>query len=238
MAYTNANAPVAKVTSWGVNPSPLTYFNLDLNYRPTDLQLSVPHPAVIDWVPFPVLRDQLIWYNSDSLNLDDIICEIADAYCCDVDLSKLVRKFPSPTWGFVRVRELINTIARDGGCSDKHNDRTSDRRLHTEASASSDDIQSYLPAESTEALFSCRSTALRAFRLMGMDKGLGAVRLDPEFFVKHPELYDPRMARCIAKGAALHPPAQVAAAPVPKPRAVDLTTIPTYQQIISWSLQM
>ncbi|KAL4863223.1 hypothetical protein BDV12DRAFT_202306 [Aspergillus spectabilis] len=45
---------------WRLFPCRQTYENLHPSYRPTMLQVTVPHPPLIDWLPWPELRDQII----------------------------------------------------------------------------------------------------------------------------------------------------------------------------------
>ncbi len=45
---------------WRSFPCKSTYHRLHPLYRPTPLQLAVPHSPAIDWLPWPALRDQVI----------------------------------------------------------------------------------------------------------------------------------------------------------------------------------
>ncbi|KAL4876900.1 hypothetical protein BJY04DRAFT_222576 [Aspergillus karnatakaensis] len=45
---------------WRLFPCRETYYKLHPAYRPTMLQLTVPHPPLVDWLPWPDLRDQII----------------------------------------------------------------------------------------------------------------------------------------------------------------------------------
>jgi hypothetical protein len=56
-------------------PSAKTYGALHPAYRPTKLQLSVPHAAIIDWLPWPDLRDQVILWQ-DQIDVD-LVCRTA-----------------------------------------------------------------------------------------------------------------------------------------------------------------
>jgi len=92
-----------------------------------------------------------------------------------------------------------------------------------------------LPAASVAELFSSRKLALQTFRLLGMDRGPGAMKLDPAFFERHPELYDSRSQNTIARGIAIRPPPQtgrVNSAPVLTP--VDRKTLTKYTEMARW----
>src|SRR5258708_22190590 len=78
--YTNCHYQVNKLTTWRLNPTTKSYTDLAPCYRPTQLQLAMPHPSIIDWTPFPALRDRLILYHASNPRLDDIICEIGNSY--------------------------------------------------------------------------------------------------------------------------------------------------------------
>ena len=64
--YTRAHVPLTKLMTWRINPTAASYADLCSTtpaWVPTKLQISVPHPPVIDWIPFPSMRDKLIHYH-------------------------------------------------------------------------------------------------------------------------------------------------------------------------------
>ncbi|KAF2091660.1 hypothetical protein K490DRAFT_61092 [Saccharata proteae CBS 121410] len=54
---------------WRNFPNKYTYDRIHPAYRPTHMQLCVPHHPAIDWLPWPQLRDKAI-ENQDSLDID------------------------------------------------------------------------------------------------------------------------------------------------------------------------
>jgi hypothetical protein len=227
-------------------------------YRPTPIQLAIAHPVVIDWVPFPSIRDRLVVFHSSNPRLDEIICEIADAYACDIDLSKVIQGFPLTT-GFLRVRDLLRTISEgNGGSSNGEFTSSSDHSLGEDGLFSSDDSShvtshqhqvpllecevdnlthstSNLPARSISALFKSKDLALQVFHMLGMDKGPGNLRLDPAFFEKHPELYDggtDLLARGVPIRAPNSDPTIVAG-----PKPLDLSILNKYREMVMWTFE-
>lgn len=53
---------------------------LSPKYKPTELQLSVPHLAVIDWVPYAALRDRVLLCYNDSAALDRLLYDMMNSY--------------------------------------------------------------------------------------------------------------------------------------------------------------
>lgn len=54
---------------WRNFPCKASYTCLPPAYRPTQLQLMVPHSPIIDWLPWPDLRDLVIQYQ-DQIDID------------------------------------------------------------------------------------------------------------------------------------------------------------------------
>jgi len=60
---------------WRNFPCKASYANLPPAYRPTQLQLMVPHSPIIDWLPWPDLRD-LVIQHQDEIDID-ALCRYA-----------------------------------------------------------------------------------------------------------------------------------------------------------------
>jgi len=97
---------------WRLTKTQQAFLNITPAYRPTKLQMSVRYPSVIDWTPWPSLRDKLIIHHSANPRLDDLICEIGDSYVVPADLSELVA-CPQPVLGYIGVWDLIRAIDPD-----------------------------------------------------------------------------------------------------------------------------
>lgn len=260
--YTKAHRPVVNVITWRLNPETETYAKLTPWYRPTHTQLSIPHPSVIDWVPFPSLRDRLILLHSCNPRLDEIICDIADCYVMEIDFSKLVAGAES-CMVYVWVLDLIDSISG----AEKQQLLTGRERLDATRQAgqigfgSVPDVVSQsipvsncgdnshgsftqpesLPASSVAAIFSSKALALQAFRLLGMDRGPGAMKLDPTFFERHPELYDGRRNdnNFLARGIAIQSPFRAGKVnSTPIPGRLDDKILTKYTQMAKWYIDV
>lgn len=248
--YTRAHVPVGKLMIWHLNPTAQAYNQISANYRPTQIQLSVPHPSIIDWIPWPLLRDKLILYHSANPRLDDLVCEIGSSYAAEGDLSKLIANV-RPTMGYVGVWDLVRAIAPEAtaninGPSQEEawngafdTDFTSDGDSPHGSLDDSDaginmDMAPQLPAPNVSALFTSKTFALQAFKQLGMDQGAVTFRLDPVFFERHPELYDCK-GSLIASGIPLRPPMR---AVVPAPRALDTSLLGRYRELTMWTFDL
>ncbi|KIW82736.1 hypothetical protein Z517_01979 [Fonsecaea pedrosoi CBS 271.37] len=87
--YTGAHIRLGELTLRRINASLETSADLDLSYRPSLLQQSSLHAAIIDCITFPSLRDRILIAYTDE-HLDRLVCAIGDSYVIQVDLSKLV----------------------------------------------------------------------------------------------------------------------------------------------------
>lgn len=247
---TKAHIPVTKIISYHVNPTAATYAELATNkaWVPTKLQMSIPHPAVIDWIPFPSLRDKMILCHSANPCLDQIICEIGISYVVEADISKLVMGVGAAK-GYIGVWDLVKSISPDlkksapGFPSDNNvswdelcrasfelNKRMREGSiLH---SLTMETPLATLPAPNVAALFSSNQLALATFVALGMDQGVAQYKLDPMFFERHPELYD-SSSGIIASGTHIRPPERCAMLP---PRLLDEGILNSYNNLAAWAL--
>lgn len=186
--------------------------------------MRVPHPSIIDWIPWPQLRDKLIIHHSANPCLDSIISDIGNSYVMPADLSLLI-KCPQSVLGYVGVWDLVRAIAPEATGSPEPQSEDNDLEVFESLS---------LPAQDANSLFSSQELASQAFKVLGTDKGPFNFRLDPAFFGRHPELYDPG-SDLMALGVALRPCAQVSMRP---PRALDLSVVGQYQEISRYFIDM
>jgi hypothetical protein len=86
---------IGPILLWRIHPTTENYKNLLPDYRPTQVQLTVPHSAVIDWVPYAGLRDRVILYYNHSVVLDRLLCDMMNSYVIEVnDLSQIIPHAP------------------------------------------------------------------------------------------------------------------------------------------------
>lgn len=81
---TNTSHLMCAVLWWQITNTAEAASQLPRVYTPTAIQLSVPHPSILDWVPHSTLRDQFI-LNQESFDLDEVICDLAAAYVVEVE---------------------------------------------------------------------------------------------------------------------------------------------------------
>lgn len=239
--YTKADVPLQDLMAWRILRTPEAYMKITPNYRPSALQTSMAHPAIIDWLPWASLRDRMILFHSANPLLDSIICDIGNSYVVPVNLSHLVADLPAID-GFISVWDLVRAIAPDAvevlgsgrssarvQCLDELIDED---ELDMEDSGMPSQGRPSLPAPDTKTLFSTKSLAIQAFKLLGMDKGAATFQLDPAFFGRHPELYDPE-CNIMARGVGLAPDSHYS---IPIPKELDTSVVAQYRELTKWSL--
>ncbi|KIW34799.1 uncharacterized protein PV07_01554 [Cladophialophora immunda] len=238
--YTRAHMPVGSLMAWRLNPTPEMYAAIDPSLRPTKLQMAVHHPAIIDWIPYATLRDKLVIYHSADPHLDDLICEIGNSYVMEIDLAQLITGIP-PTRGYVGVWDLVRSIAPEAtSSSDATNLFQPDFENSPETIDDFDEEEEpnsgagSLPAPNASVLFGSKLHALKAFKLIGMHKGVGNFLLDPHFFDRHPELFDPTV-NIIARGVPLRPGDRKF---ISAPQPLDSGVLGRYKELSSWSLSL
>lgn len=241
--YTRSHLPLRRLHIWRLNPTVEAYMNLDSWYRPTQIQLTVPHPLIIDWMPWPAMRDKLIIHHSANPRLDDVVCDIGNNYVMECDLSKLVANI-RPMQGLIGVFDLVRSIAptatsdpvQEYTWSDQFDPNFSDDSLSPTGSIEdidgAVDAVCSLPAPNVDALFNSKAFALQAFNALGCARGACHFKLDPEFFRNHPELYDPT-SNLMANGIMrLRPQHHRSIVP---PRLLDSSTLGRYRELSTWT---
>lgn len=205
--------------------------------------MSVAHPSVIDWIPWPSLRDKLILHHSANPKLDQIISDVGKAYVVQADLSTLVR-CPQPIVGYVSVWTLVQAIAEGESQTEHNND---ERHMLCDSSPGMGMMDStalpmqqaqkqMLPASSTNELFDSVALAKAAHQQLGLGRGTAFnYRLDPAFFELYPELYD-HEANVIAQGVRLRPNNHLADEPYPVPGVLDAAVLSQYREFSNIAL--
>ncbi|KAJ4127004.1 hypothetical protein NW768_008625 [Fusarium equiseti] len=200
---------IIELTAWQLYPSTTTFNKLHPRYRPTKAQIENSHPGIIDWIPFPSIRDRLIQLHSANPHIDQIFCDAVTGYVVETPMSDLILGAPQITV-YVRVTDLINTMSTS-----------------TEESSIA-----ILPAPDISTLFSSPAYARAAFNKLNMDKGAGYYKIDPAFFEKYPELWD-QGGDLTASGIPLKPKFQKI---LTYPKPLDPSTVETYRSFIDFSL--
>ncbi|KAI8241314.1 hypothetical protein K4K53_003925 [Colletotrichum sp. SAR 10_77] len=206
---------IIELTAWQLYPSAATFDKLHQRYRPTEAQIKHPHPRVIDWIPFPSIRDRLIQLHAANPHIDQIFCDAVTGYVVETTMSDLVRGAPDVTV-YIRVTDLITAMSTT----------TADEDADATAAAVT------LPAPDVTALFSSPAYARAAFKQLNMDKGASYYKIDPAFYAKYPELFD-HANDLTATGVPLRPKSQKV---LTYPRPLDASTVETYRSFIDFSL--
>ncbi|CAM1504908.1 Fc.00g024990.m01.CDS01 [Cosmosporella sp. VM-42] len=203
---------IIELTAWEMYPSSRTFEKLHERYRPTDIQLRHPHPRVIDWIPFPSIRDRLIQLHAANPQIDQIFCDAVSGYVVEALMSDLVIGAPRIK-AYIRVTDLITSMSSSAG----------NRGTGTPVR---------LPAPDATTLFKSPECARMVFQRLNMDRGASYYKIDPAFFGKYPELYD-QTSDIAATGIPLRPELQIG---LSYPKPLDSLMIRTYRSFIEFSL--
>lgn len=204
---------IVELTAWQLYPCATTFDKLHPRYRPTEIQKSHLHPCVIDWIPFPAIRDRCIQLHAANPQVDQIFCDAVTGYTVEATMSDLILGAPHVKV-YIRVTDLITAMSMSSGSVDK------------------DSASVTLPAPDSTTLFSSPAYARAAFKKLNMDKGASYYKIDPSFFEKYPELYD-RSSDLTASGIPLRPQFQKI---LTYPRPLDGSTVETYRSFIDFSM--
>ncbi|KZL77810.1 beta-eliminating lyase [Colletotrichum tofieldiae] len=203
---------IIELTAWQLYPSAATFQKLHQRYRPTETQMKHPHPRVIDWIPFPSIRDRLIQRHAANPHIDQIFCDAVTGYVVETIMSDLILGAPQITV-YIRVTDLITAMSP-----------TADDGL--------DEVPVTLPAPDITTLFSSPPYARAAFKQLNMDRGASYYKIDPAFYAKYPELFD-QSNDLTAIGIPLRPKSQKV---LTYPKPLDASTVETYRSFIDFSL--
>ena len=202
-------------------PSPQTLQRVHPFYRLTPVQIHYleSYPAIIDWIPFPSLRDKFILLHSANPLIDNIFCDAISGYVVQTRMCDLVAGTTSLPI-YVRVLDLIAAM---------------DPQSSFVTSFKSGEVSGVkLPAPSAEKIFESPEFARLVFQKLEMDQGPSNYKMDPAFFQKYPELYDPAV-NIMAYGVPVRPDIQTI---LPQPRPLDRITLKAYRDFTDFSTDM
>ncbi|KAH8424577.1 uncharacterized protein LDX57_002324 [Aspergillus melleus] len=208
---------IVNLTAWQVYPCPQTFDSIHPQYKSTELQLQRHYPTVIDWIPFPSIRNRLIRLHAANPKIDQIFCDVVSSYVVETSMSELISGAPSIK-AYIRVTDLAAKIDVSASSSSSHVD--------CDAAFSVS-----LPAPDLATLFASPEYCQVAFNYLNMNRGVSHYKIDPALFATYPELYDPD-ANVSAEGIPLRPDVQASLTyPVP----LDAQTFQTYRNFIDYS---
>ena len=163
-AVTTSYALVRSVLWWQTTRSAEAFSAVpDIN-TPTLLQMSPSYPSIIDWIPHAGIRE-LIIPNYDSYDVDQVICDMTDAY--------VVEGEDPSDWSSGDSFNLMDMVQRS---------------LHSGVELGRSGDKSSNPTLRITSLLTKAATNL------GREPGTNQIhrfKVDPSFFVKYPGLYDP-----------------------------------------------
>lgn len=174
------------------------------------LQLQHQHPKVIDWIPFPSIRDRLIRLHSANPQIDQIFCDLVSSYTVEACMTDLILGAPAQKV-YIRVLDVSFCAA--------------------DSNSMIADPFTVLPVADAGSLFSNPECAQAVFTLLNMDHGVSEYKLDPSFFGTYPELFD-HEEPYIAQGVPLRPNLQTR---LPRPVRLDNLTFQTYRSFIEFN---
>ncbi|OAL18651.1 hypothetical protein AYO22_10470 [Fonsecaea multimorphosa] len=74
------------ITRWRIEPTAKHYMQLPLCYRPSRLQMTRHHWPIVDWLPFPKIRDALV-LNPERYDLNKVCLELNTSFCLEMDFA-------------------------------------------------------------------------------------------------------------------------------------------------------
>lgn len=95
-SVTNGWNKLGPITRWRIEPTVENYLKLPLCYRPTESQLTIPHWPIIDWNPFPRVRDALI-RNRELYDLTDVCAHLNFSFCLESEVPGQNSPFNGPS---------------------------------------------------------------------------------------------------------------------------------------------
>lgn len=105
---------ILPIMLWRLNPTAESHKYLSPCYRPTELQLTVPHSPIIDWVPYPSLRDRMILCYNGNVALDRMMCEYLNSHVVEVNEVSRILPHAPPGKGYFGVWNVYKGIYGDG----------------------------------------------------------------------------------------------------------------------------
>lgn len=202
---------IINLTAWQINPCTKTYNSIHPLYRPTAYQLQNPYPSVIDWIPFPSIRDRLIQLHSANPQIDQIFCDTVSSYVVETWLSELIIGAPTIK-AYIRVTDIIANF---------------DSKTEEDPAVLAD----ALPAPDVATIFTSPMCSRAVFNKLNMACGVSIYKVDPSFFGSYPELYDHNYD-IAAQGIPLRPDVQCR---LTCPKPLDTQTFQTYRNFVDFS---
>ncbi|KAH6986626.1 hypothetical protein EDB80DRAFT_181211 [Ilyonectria destructans] len=101
---------IGPILQWRLHPTTEAHNRLLPDYKPTELQLTVPHSAIIDWVPYAPLRDRVLLCYNGSVALDRLMCDMLNSYVIEVNDVSQIQSHAPPGRGYFGIWNLFSAI--------------------------------------------------------------------------------------------------------------------------------
>lgn len=75
---TDSYTTIRWVLWWQITRTSEAFDDIPETNTPTPVQIALPHPSIIDWVPFASLRNTLVL--SEGYDLDQVFCDMTEAF--------------------------------------------------------------------------------------------------------------------------------------------------------------
>lgn len=89
---------LAPITRYRIAPTIENYLAIQPGFRPTQLQMTKFHWPMVDWFPFPGIRDKMILH-ADEINLTDVLLASMQSFCLESQLDESENHQSSPFGG-------------------------------------------------------------------------------------------------------------------------------------------
>ncbi|KAJ5102611.1 hypothetical protein N7532_003140 [Penicillium argentinense] len=152
---------IVNLTAWQINPCTKTYNSIHPQYRPTSFQLQRQYPSVIDWIPFPSIRDRLIQLHSANPQIDQIFCDTVSSYVVETWMSDLIIGAPTIK-AYIRITDIIANF---------------DSKVEEDPAI----LAAALPAPDIATIFASPICSRAVFKKLNMACGVSNYKIDPSF---------------------------------------------------------
>ncbi|KAL0782005.1 hypothetical protein CaCOL14_003340 [Colletotrichum acutatum] len=198
------------ISVWKIRPCEETFNRLHPQYQSTLLQLQCSYPAVIDWLPFPSIRDCLICYHAANPCIDQVVSDIVGMYVVEALLSDLIIDSP-PMQVYIKVADLVQ--AMEAICVDFSEEPLS------------------LPTSRATDIFDLLNVALAVANHLQIESRLDRYKVGPRLFIKLPEFLE-SAGELMAHGTPLRPEYS---SYLSFPTSMDTKTASSYRNFIAFT---
>lgn len=208
-SITDSYTTVRWVLWWQISQTSEALDDIPETNTPTPVQRALPHPRIIDWVPFASIRNALII--SEGYDIDQVFCDMTEAFV----LQKEESGSQINEIGGVAYKTVVSLLQSALRSAVVGNGSDSGHGNNVEA----EDVFSDGPLKRTKAASSAYCQQLINF-------GRWVLKLDPSFFQKYPGLYDSTVVASGPSWVLLNSPK------IQRPKPLDAEAMNTYANLL------